>query len=400
MIVAALAVGWALVAAAALGALYHVLLALVGPGRRTGGARTRRTPTHRFAVVIPAHDEAAGIGDTLRSCAELRYPAQLHDTVVVADNCTDRTADVVRSHGVRCLERNDPERRGKGFALAFAFDELLSEDRYDAIVVLDADCLLDPDALERFDAELAAGARVLQADNIVSNPDATEMSYLSALGNIAENDLFYAPKSRLGLAVFLRGTGMVFAVSVLRTHPWSARSVVEDAEYTIELLRGGHRIRYLSGVRVRSEYPVRQEQLSVQRRRWAGGNWALTRSHAPGLILEGLAGGGLALADAGWTLLLLSRPLLMLYCTLVLAWAGLCAWLAPGPASSWLLATALATCLLYVGYAALAVLRLGLSARRLLLLLRTPLVALKLAVISLSGLGGGEGDGWARTPRN
>src|SRR5436309_2851699 len=90
-------------------------LAALLPRRRRAADQAGPRPT--CAVLIPAHDEEAGIGGTIRA---LLPQLQLGDRVVViADNCTDRTAEQARSLGAVAAERNDPERRGKGHALDF-----------------------------------------------------------------------------------------------------------------------------------------------------------------------------------------------------------------------------------------------------------------------------------------
>ena len=205
--------------------------------------------THRFLIVIPAHDEEETLPGTLQGCDALDYPADRVSVVVIADNCTDRTSEVARAHGVRCLERHHTEKRGKGFALEWALALLAGED-HDAVIVLDADCILDPQALRVFDVRLGEGARVLQAAYVASNPAESPTSYVVALGTHIENELFCAPKSRLGLAVFLRGTGMVMHRDVLARLPWTARSVAEDTEYSWDLLRQNIPIVFVPQIRV------------------------------------------------------------------------------------------------------------------------------------------------------
>ena len=383
--------------AAAGACLYYVLLAFCGICLRDGGDGQDAEAVHTFAVVIPAHDEEGTLRASLDSCAALDYPAEKFRVFVVADNCGDRTADVARAAGVACLERYDPTRRGKGFALEWAFAQVLPQG-YDAVVVLDADCRLDRHALHAFNGRLSAGDRVLQASYVASNPDASVTSYAVAVGNVLENELFYAPKSRLGLAVFLRGTGMVLHREVLARHPWDARSVVEDTEYSLRLMRAGQPVRFLRSVLVCSAFPHRWAELRVQRTRWAG-NMRFGRRQALCLLAEGLARGQPLLIDAGWTLGVLSRPLVLLQLLAAVLLAGVGAWLVPGAVSSALLGAALALAALQATYFTLGVALLGLNRGRLALLARSPLVVLQLVGIAVAGtLRRGAGE-WARTPR-
>ena len=132
---------------------------------------------------------------------------------------------------------------------------------------------------------------MLQARDAVSNPDASPISYAAAVGNVIENDLFYAPKSRLGLAVLLRGTGMVLHREILEQHPWSALSNTEDIEYSLSLIERGIATRFLPEVSVWSDFPENAEQLQVQRRRWASGSAGRAGVRSFRLIGQGLRRG-------------------------------------------------------------------------------------------------------------
>jgi glycosyltransferase involved in cell wall biosynthesis len=393
MLLQALAIS--LLAPALLACLYYVVLALSALTMRRRPRPAGASAAHRFAIVIPAHNEEAVIAGVLRSCAGLDYPADRYRVYVIADNCSDDTAAIARAHGAVCLERFDDECRGKGWALGWAFERILPEGP-DAVVVLDADCTLDRHALREFDRCLLAGDRVLQANNVAANPDATVTSYVACVANHIENHLFYAPKSRLGLAVLLRGTGMVFARDVLERHPWDAHSIVEDAEYSVRLYRAGLRVRFVSEASVRSNFAAKSDQLAVQRRRWVGGNARFGRAHALRLIGEGLRTRKLALIDLGWTLLASGRSVVLLETLLAVAAALACAWLVPDAFSLLLLAAVLV--LAHGVVFGLGVVLLGLSGRRLALLAGAPLAVARMLGIAFMSLWSG-GARWERTPR-
>jgi hypothetical protein len=377
---------------------YYLFLAGV---QMLAGERRRPTGTgaaHNFAILIPAHDEEATLPGTLAACAALDYPADRFTVHVVADNCADRTAEVAAAAGAVVLERRDAERRGKGPALAWALQRVLPT-RPDAVVILDADCRLDRHALRDFDARLAAGDAVLQASYVAANPEESGISYAVAVGNLLENDLFYAPKSRWGLAVLLRGTGMVFRRDVLEAHPWQADSVTEDTEYTLSLLQAGVRVRFLPHTRVVSDFPAHAGQLRVQRQRWAAGNFRFGRAQALRLVIQGLFTGRPALVDLGWTLLILSRPLVLAEALAALLMGAICAALVPGPLSTGILATGLAVILLQGAYVGLGIVRLGVTRRRLVLLAASATAFVRLLDITLRSLFGSRQLAWLRTPR-
>src|SRR5579864_6561248 len=127
-------------------------------------------PRLRFDVVVPAHDEEKEIAETVASLLAMVYPRELFRVLVVADNCTDKTAERAMASGARVLTRDDRDHRGKGYALAHAFDRSLSDGFADVVVVVDADTLVTSNLLAAFAARFEAGAAVVQADYGVRNP--------------------------------------------------------------------------------------------------------------------------------------------------------------------------------------------------------------------------------------
>ena len=383
---------------AVLACLYQVGLAVVAmiPHRRTPFSPL--VAQHHFAIVIPAHNEETAIPDVLRSCADLDYPTEKIKIYIIADNCDDRTAAVARLHGARCLERRDSTRRGKGHALAWALPQVLA-DGPDAVIILDADCRLTTNALTVFDCGLRAGDRVLQANYVPDNTDESLVSYVTGVANLMENDLFYAPKSRLGLAVLLRGTGMVFHRDVLERCPWQAGSIVEDAEYSVRLSEAGIPVRFVEEALVVTAFPNRSDQLTIQRERWIGGTVVLGRSRSLGLLFRGLLAGRLHLFDLGWTLFVCLRSLLLveLLAASLLSLAALIG--VPGPSSDYLALTVVGMIAAYGSLFTAAALKLGLTRQRLRFLSQAPSVVLRFLLISSRAVVMGPPRRWNRTPR-
>lgn len=371
-----------------LAAIYLFVAGLAS--RRPALARERPSgPRLRFAVVVPAHDEEATIAATLQSLAALDYPRALYEVVVIADNCSDGTAEAARGLGARCIERVDSARRGKGQALRHAFDILLAEN-FQAVAVVDADTVVAPDFLEAMNERLANGDKVIQARYGVVNPDDTPLTYVLAVGNAIENDLFLRGRENLGLASILRGNGMCFAAEVLREHPWEASSVVEDTEYSLDLLRRGVRTRFAPETEVRAPLPSSLDQAAAQRVRWASGNSRLTRLAAFSLMAEGLKSRRFGLADMGFCLLIRSKPLLLLLSS---ALAGLALVLDVFAAWAAFLAVFFAL------YMAWGMAGMGLSRSRVRLAATAPFFLLWLMAVSVLGLTGFRSGVWARTRR-
>lgn len=265
---------------------YLALLTAVGlprPRRPANGARSGST---RFAIFVPAHDEAAGIGATLRSFDALRYPADLFAVHVVADNCTDDTAEVVRAHGHLVHERQAPDEPGKGPALNWLHDRLVSDGvEFDAVVVVDADTTVDPDFLAETDLVLAGGASVVQGRYSVRDADASPATSFRYAALACRHHLRPLGRTRLGASCGLYGNGMVFRREVLVTHRWSGH-LVEDAEFQMELLLGGDRVAYAPRAVVRAEMPTSLDGATTQNQRWERGRIDLVRRYVPRLARE------------------------------------------------------------------------------------------------------------------
>jgi cellulose synthase/poly-beta-1,6-N-acetylglucosamine synthase-like glycosyltransferase len=257
----------------------------------------------RFAAVVPAHNEAAGIAETVKSLLSVDYPPELLDVIVVADNCSDDTADRARKAGAQVLERVDNVRRGKGFALAHAFEKILSEGRADAVIVVDADTVVSPNLLQAFDARIQAGAKAVQADYAVRNPGAGWRTQLMAIAFGMFHVVRSAGRESLGLSCGLRGNGMCFAKDLLKEVPHEAFSIVEDLEYGIRIGERGHRVVYAGEAHVYGEMVSSEKASRSQRERWEGGRWQMVRRHAVPLLRRALLERNAVLADLAMDLL-------------------------------------------------------------------------------------------------
>ena len=249
-----------------------------------------RVPTYgsltpRFAVVVPAHDEQEGIAGTVKNLLALDYPKDLFSVVVVADNCSDETAAQAEQAGARVFIRQDQERRGKGYALAFAFERLMSE--VDALVVVDADTVVSGNLLQAFAARIEQGALAVQADYAVKNPKSWR-TRLMAIAFGAFHVLRSLARERLRVSCGLRGNGMCFTSRVLSLVPHDAFSIVEDVEYGIRLGEAGYRVHYAAEAHVFGEMVSTSRASVSQRQRWERGRAALSRKHGLSLIGKGI----------------------------------------------------------------------------------------------------------------
>jgi GT2 family glycosyltransferase len=231
--------------------------------------------TLRFDIVVPAHNEESEIAATVTSLRAVDYPRELYRIFVVADNCSDQTAARAEAAGARVLVRIDPIHKGKGHALAFAFERLLADCVADGFVVVDADTLVSTNLLSAFAARFAAGARVVQADYGPRNPCASWRTRVMTIALAAFHGVRSVARERLKLSCGLRGNGMGFTRDVLLAQPPRAFSIVEDLEYGIQLGFAGIRVAYAAEAQVRGLMAVSERDSRSQRRRWERGRRTL-----------------------------------------------------------------------------------------------------------------------------
>lgn len=233
----------------------------------------------RFDIVIPAHNEGAVIARTLASMSTIAWPSSHYRVIVVADNCTDDTADIARASGALVWERNDPAHRGKGYALAHAFEQCRREAVADAVIVVDADSDVTPNLLQAFAARIARGAAVIQAAHGIRNARSSWRSALTAIAYGAFHFLRSRARERLQVSCGLRGNGMCFALPFLQQFPYRAYSLAEDVEYGIELGLQGVRVWYVDEGGVAAEAADNPAAAGRQRQRWEGGRRALLKQY-------------------------------------------------------------------------------------------------------------------------
>ncbi|MCK4790079.1 MAG: glycosyltransferase family 2 protein [Desulfobacteraceae bacterium] len=276
-----------------------------------------KEPQTRFAILIPAHNEAAVIRATLESVRTLDYSEMLFDVIVIADNCTDETAELARQYGARVLERKDERQKGKGFALQWAFESLKARedfDGYDAFVIIDADTIFEPHFLGAMDKRIAKGEMAIQGYYDVINPGASPMASLSYLGFALSRNLRYKGRTRLGWSSNLLGNGMCFSKEVIRRFGWDATSIVEDMEYAVMLRLNGIRVSFAPEALVFAEIPRTFKDSKIQRSRWDIGRFQVRNKYLVQLVGEAIRKRDLGYLDTAMELLIPPFSLFIVLC--------------------------------------------------------------------------------------
>jgi cellulose synthase/poly-beta-1,6-N-acetylglucosamine synthase-like glycosyltransferase len=234
-----------------------------------------------ITVLIPAHNENKVIGKTLKVLVpQLTEQDQL---VVVADNCTDNTAELARQFGVTVIERNDQISQGKGYALAYGLNCI--EQPSEVLVIIDADCLVQPDFLSKIAREVMRTMRPVQAVYVMEQTSSSNPKNLvSALAFKIKNLVRPKGLARLGLPCLLTGSGMAFPWSVIRHAPLASGNIVEDMQLGLDLAIAGHSPRFFSQVQVTGVLPQQETAAKSQKIRWIHGHLQTLQTQVPRLI--------------------------------------------------------------------------------------------------------------------
>ncbi len=291
-------------------------------------------PRPALAVLVPAHDEADGIGATLHSIGHQLLPGDR--LLVVADNCSDATAAVARAAGAEAVERHDA-RRGKGYALDFGVRHLRAAPPQ-VLVVIDADCLAHAGALERLARECGARQRPVQALYLMhARADGANRTRVAEVAWLIKNWLRPLGWSRLGMPCQLMGSGMAFPWHLIEQAPLASAHLVEDLELGLHFAARGRAPVFCPEAQVSSVFPENRGGSKSQRARWEHGHLSLIAGRGLALLCSGMMRRERKVF--GLALDLCVPPLsLLLLMTGGAAACGSAAWLLTGQALPWALA--------------------------------------------------------------
>jgi cellulose synthase/poly-beta-1,6-N-acetylglucosamine synthase-like glycosyltransferase len=250
-----------------------------------------KTPTREMdpraacAILIPAHNEEAGIAATL---AHLKPELQEGDRIIViADNCSDLTAEVGRAHNVEAIERFDPDRRGKGFALDFGLNHLASKPP-EVVVLIDADTRVAPSSLDAL--VRAAGSLQSPVQGVFTDSPRARgpREQWSAFALTFKNLIRPLGLYRMGMPCLLTGSGMAFPWTLIQKSKLGTSNIVEDMQLGIDLALAGHAPRFCPQARFESDDAPSQTATTKRRTRWEHGHVRTLLTQAPRLFLAGL----------------------------------------------------------------------------------------------------------------
>ncbi|WP_280152739.1 glycosyltransferase family 2 protein [Piscinibacter sp. XHJ-5] len=253
---------------------------VLAAGDRPAADLPARRP--RLAVLVPAHNEAAGIAASLATVTAQLDPGDR--VLVVADNCSDDTAQVAAAAGAQVAVRTDARLRGKGYALAFGV-ERLADDPPEVVLIIDADCAVQRGAVDRLARECLAQQRPVQALYLMQSPPGAGLrTRIAEFAWVVKNQVRPLGWYRAGWPCQLMGTGMAFPWRLIRSAPLASGHLVEDLQLGLDLAAAGSPPVFAPEACVTSVFPEQAAGLAAQRTRWEHGHLGVIATQAPRLL--------------------------------------------------------------------------------------------------------------------
>lgn len=272
--------------------IIYMLLPIVKKRKALPDAALRR-----YAILIAARNEENVIPFLLDSIRKQDYPSEMITTYVIADNCTDKTAQVAAVHGARVFERFDQTRVGKGYALDYLVTMIQQEDgldRYDAFLVFDADNLLRPDYVTEMNKVCGAGYEAFCGYRNTKNFGTNWLSAGYGVWYLHDSAHLNQSRMMLGTSCAVSGTGFGFTRALLeRMGGWKFYTLTEDIEFNTWCVTHGVKIGYCHDAVTYDEQPFDFGQSWRQRTRWTQGGIQIAARYS-GTLLKGLFQGGWA----------------------------------------------------------------------------------------------------------
>lgn len=243
---------------------------------------------HRFAVVVSARNESSVIGNLIASIRSQNYPKELVDIFIIADNCTDNTAEIARSAGATVYERFNKEQVGKGYALDWMFNIIeteYAEKNYEGYIIFDADNVLDPNYIAEMNKVFDNGYRIITSYRNSKNYDTNWITAGYSLWFLREAKYLNNARMQLGTSCAISGTGFLVSADVIReNNGWIHHLLTEDIEFTTDSIIHGEKIGYCADAILYDEQPTKFSQSYTQRLRWAKGFYQVFKNYGAKLV--------------------------------------------------------------------------------------------------------------------
>ena len=227
-------------------------------------AKTQR----RFVVLIPAYKQDEVIEHTVLAILSQSYPQRMFDVTVISDHQDEMTNMRLAQYPITLLTPNFAE-SSKAKSLQYAILNLPEFKIYDAVIILDADNIVEQDFLQTVnDAYETSATRAIQAHRVSRNRD-TAAARMDAIFEEINNAIFRKGHINVGLSSALAGSGTIFDFNWFKTNVMRTKTSGEDKELEAMLLRQQIFIDYFDDILVYGEKQRTTAKLNEQRGRWA-----------------------------------------------------------------------------------------------------------------------------------
>lgn len=258
---------------------------------------------HKYAILVAARNEETVIGNLVDSIRKQDYPEEYVDIFVVADNCTDKTAEAARKYGAICYERFDNEHKTKGFALQFLVENIRRDfgiESYEGYFIFDADNLLKRDYISHMNDSFDAGEKIVTSYRNTKNFDDNWISASYGIHWLRTVRNEHRARSVFRLATRIQGTGFLFASELLKDG-WNYTSLTEDRAFCADAVAKGYKISYNNKAEFYDEQPVDMKTAMKQRLRWSKGHLQALVETGPTLLSHIFVTHGMANKNADGT---------------------------------------------------------------------------------------------------
>lgn len=266
----------------------------------------KENKVHRFAVMISARNESNVIAQLVASLKKQDYPSDMFDVFVVADNCTDNTAEVARNAGAIVYERFNTEEVGKGYALDYLIGNIFEKygkDHYDGFMVFDADNILDKGFISAMNRTFTDGYRIITSYRNSKNYGTNWISAGYALWFLRESKYLNYSRMLMHTSCAISGTGFLVHKDIIKKNDgWKCFLLTEDIQFSIKSVIEGETVGYCKDAVLYDEQPVSFSQAWTQRLRWARGFLQVFAHHGPELIRQVFKTGRFSCYDMAMTI--------------------------------------------------------------------------------------------------
>lgn len=271
---------------ASIAVAYPLIYSLASLGTRKSYYPTANKQ-HKFAILFPAYKEDRVILPVVESFLQQHYPQELYKVIIISDHMQETTNERLAQLPITLLKANY-ENSSKAKALNFAMDHF-GRDKFDAVVILDADNIVDTNFLLEINKVFDAGVQAIQAHRTAKNRN-TDIAVLDGLSEEVNNSIFRRGHVRLGISSALIGSGMIFNYQWFHDNVKHLVTTGEDKELEVLLLKQRIFIEFLDEVYVYDEKTQGEKGFYNQRRRWLAtqfAQWGRVFKDLPQAILSG-----------------------------------------------------------------------------------------------------------------